>query len=150
MDWLVARQKKAIAKYGIKDPSIKAFIIFDDVIADQKAIRWSADLNSFFVEGNFSLNFATRKLLLGVRKQGSEMLHAPATVHLAADDRRLVLLAGCAQDVAALVAALRRVGRSLTRLAQHVRCVAVAQVDTHPLCSTHFISFQLTCLLPSG
>lgn len=32
LDWLVARQKKAIAKYGIKDPSIKAFIIFDDVI----------------------------------------------------------------------------------------------------------------------
>jgi hypothetical protein len=53
LDWLIARQKKAIAKYGIKDPSIKAFIIFDDVIADQKAIRWSADLNSFVVEGNF-------------------------------------------------------------------------------------------------
>jgi hypothetical protein len=51
LDWIVARQKKAIAEFGIDDPRIAAFLILDDVIADQKAIRWSADLNSFFVEG---------------------------------------------------------------------------------------------------
>jgi len=51
LDWLINRQKKAVAKYGIKDPRIAAFIILDDVIADQKVIRWSADLARFFVQG---------------------------------------------------------------------------------------------------
>jgi len=51
LDWLIHRQKKAIAKYGVKDPRVRAFIILDDVIADQKTIRWSADLASFFVQG---------------------------------------------------------------------------------------------------
>jgi len=51
LNWLKERQKKAVAKYGIDDPRIKAFIILDDVIADQKTIRYSADLASFFVEG---------------------------------------------------------------------------------------------------
>lgn len=51
LDWLIQRQKKAVAKYGVKDPRIAAFIILDDVISDQKVIRWSADLARFFVEG---------------------------------------------------------------------------------------------------
>ena len=52
IDWLCARQRKLIKKFGDeKHPAVQAFIILDDVIADQKAIRWSADLNGFFVEG---------------------------------------------------------------------------------------------------
>ncbi len=51
LDWLIQRQSKAVAKYGVKDPRIAAFIILDDVIADQKTIRWSADLQRFFVQG---------------------------------------------------------------------------------------------------
>ena len=51
LDWLVQRQKKAVSTYGIKDPRIRAFIVLDDVIADQKTIRYNADLASFFVEG---------------------------------------------------------------------------------------------------
>lgn len=51
LDWLIDRQKKAVSKYGIEDKRISAFIIFDDVIADQKVIRWSADLARFFVQG---------------------------------------------------------------------------------------------------
>lgn len=51
LDWLVARQKKLIKKFGIEDKRVHAFIILDDVIADQKVMRWNADLNSFFVEG---------------------------------------------------------------------------------------------------
>lgn len=47
------RQKKLVAEYGLKDPRIRAFIILDDVIADQKTIRWSADLARFFVLGKF-------------------------------------------------------------------------------------------------
>ena len=47
------RQKKLVAEYGVKDPRIRAFIILDDVIADQKTIRWSADLARFFVLGEF-------------------------------------------------------------------------------------------------
>lgn len=46
-----ARQKKLVAKLGKKDPRTFAFIILDDVIADQKAIRYSKLINSFFVEG---------------------------------------------------------------------------------------------------
>jgi hypothetical protein len=51
LEWLIARQSKAVEKYGVKDPRIAAFIILDDVIADQKTIRWSADLQRFFVQG---------------------------------------------------------------------------------------------------
>lgn len=51
LDWLIKRQEKAVAKYGVKDPRIAAFIVLDDVIADQKTIRWSADLARFFVQG---------------------------------------------------------------------------------------------------
>lgn len=51
LDWLVERQKKAVAKYTNKDPRVAAFIILDDVIADQKIIRWNSDLQRFFVEG---------------------------------------------------------------------------------------------------
>lgn len=48
---LIDRQKRMINKYGKKDPRTFAFIILDDVIADQRAIRWSKNINSFFVEG---------------------------------------------------------------------------------------------------
>lgn len=50
---LVARQKALINEdeQALNDPKNAAFIILDDVIADQKAIRWGVDLNSFFVEG---------------------------------------------------------------------------------------------------
>jgi len=48
---LIERQKRMIAKHGKKDPRTFAFIILDDVIADQRAIRWSKNINSFFVEG---------------------------------------------------------------------------------------------------
>jgi len=51
LDWLIQRQIAAVGKYGIKDPRVAAFIILDDVIADQKTIRWSADLARFFVQG---------------------------------------------------------------------------------------------------
>ena len=51
LDWLIQRQSAAVAKYGVKDPRIAAFVILDDVIADQKTIRWSADLARFFVQG---------------------------------------------------------------------------------------------------
>lgn len=51
LDWLVARQKRAVEKYGIEDPRIRAFLILDDVIADQKTIRYNADIARLFVEG---------------------------------------------------------------------------------------------------
>lgn len=51
LDWLVERQKKLVAKYGVKDERIRAFIVLDDVIADQKTIRYNADLARFFVLG---------------------------------------------------------------------------------------------------
>jgi len=51
LDWLVQRQRKFVQKYDVKDPRVAAFIVLDDVIADQKVIRWSADLARFFVEG---------------------------------------------------------------------------------------------------
>lgn len=57
LDWLVTRQRKAVEKYGIEDKRIAAFIILDDVIADQKTIRYNADLSRFFVEGYVTLCF---------------------------------------------------------------------------------------------
>lgn len=48
---LVARQNRLIDKYGRDDPRTSAFIIFDDVIADQTAIRYSKEINQFFVQG---------------------------------------------------------------------------------------------------
>lgn len=53
LDWLVNRQKKLVEKYGVEDPRIAAFIVLDDVIADQKTIRYNADLARFFVLGEF-------------------------------------------------------------------------------------------------
>lgn len=47
----VARQERLIEKYGKEDPRTFAFIILDDVIADQKAIRYSKWINQFFVQG---------------------------------------------------------------------------------------------------
>lgn len=55
LDWLVQRQQKLVHKYGVKDPRIRSFIILDDVIADQKTIRYNADLARFFVLGRFVL-----------------------------------------------------------------------------------------------
>lgn len=51
LDWLVKRQKTLVSKYGNEDPRVSAFIILDDVIADQNTIRYSADLARFFMEG---------------------------------------------------------------------------------------------------
>ena len=52
IEWLVQRQKKLIAcPEDLEDPNKAAFIILDDVIADQKAMRWTPNINSFFVEG---------------------------------------------------------------------------------------------------
>jgi len=58
MDWLVARQRTLINKAGgidaltdVQRKAFGAFIILDDVIADQKQIRWGVDLQRFFVEG---------------------------------------------------------------------------------------------------
>ena len=51
LNWLIDRQIKLVEKYGLEDKRIAAFIVLDDVIADQKTIRWSADLARFFVQG---------------------------------------------------------------------------------------------------
>lgn len=51
LNWLIDRQAAAVEKYGVKDPRIAAFIILDDVIADQKTIRYNADISRFFVQG---------------------------------------------------------------------------------------------------
>jgi hypothetical protein len=51
LDWLIARQQRLVKKYGKDDPRVPAFIIMDDVIQDQKTIRYNADLASFFVLG---------------------------------------------------------------------------------------------------
>ena len=51
LDNLVSRQKRLIRQYGKDDERTHAFIILDDVVADQKTIRYNADLQGFFVEG---------------------------------------------------------------------------------------------------
>jgi hypothetical protein len=51
LEWLTHRQERLIGQYGLDDKRSHAFIIFDDVIADQKAIRWGVDLNQFFIQG---------------------------------------------------------------------------------------------------
>lgn len=51
LDWLLKRQEALVKKYGNKDPRVACFIILDDVVADQKTIRYSADLARFFVQG---------------------------------------------------------------------------------------------------
>ena len=51
LNWLIDRQARLVEKYGVEDKRIAAFIILDDVVADQKTIRWSADLARFFVQG---------------------------------------------------------------------------------------------------
>lgn len=51
LNWLIERQSALVEKYGVEDPKIAAFIVLDDVVADQKTIRWSADLARFFVQG---------------------------------------------------------------------------------------------------
>lgn len=87
LDWLIQRQSAAVAKYGVKDPRIAAFVILDDVIADQKTIRWSADLARFFVQGKAALflrfaiqfsNSATRRVSISI--SCSRCLHALANL----------------------------------------------------------------------
>ena len=51
LTWLINRQKRLIEKFDIDDPRVAAFIILDDVIGDQKQMRWTASLNDFFVQG---------------------------------------------------------------------------------------------------
>lgn len=48
---LLARQSELMGKYGADDPRAHAFVILDDVIADQKMIRYTPALNTLFVEG---------------------------------------------------------------------------------------------------
>lgn len=67
LEWLVTRQRTLISKFGgvngMSDKQkemVRAFIILDDVIADQKTIRWNADLSRFFVEG-YVLRALTRR-----------------------------------------------------------------------------------------
>ena len=48
---LLARQKEMMAQYGEDNPKVFAFVILDDVIADQKLIRYTPALNTLFVEG---------------------------------------------------------------------------------------------------
>lgn len=56
---LTDRQRKLIAKFRKEhpdkdpkeEPSIQAFIILDDVIADKVAMMWNTQINSLFVEG---------------------------------------------------------------------------------------------------
>jgi hypothetical protein len=52
LDALKARQMRLISVYGREDPRTFAFVIMDDVIADQSNVRgWNTTLNSFFTEG---------------------------------------------------------------------------------------------------
>jgi len=62
LQWLRQRQMKLISEAGGRDnltpeqeKAFGAFVIFDDVISDQKVIRWEADLQRFFVEGRHLL-----------------------------------------------------------------------------------------------
>jgi len=62
LEWLVSRQRSLIDKAGGRDnltsaqeKAFSAFVILDDVISDQKIIRWQADLSRFFVEGRHLL-----------------------------------------------------------------------------------------------
>jgi hypothetical protein len=51
LEALMERQERLIAKYGADSPLVPCFCILDDVIADQKAIRYTPQLNTFFTEG---------------------------------------------------------------------------------------------------
>lgn len=65
LDELVARQKRLIKQFGKENPVTFAMIIMDDIIADQKAIRWTPSLQSFFVEGrhlNITILIATQNV----------------------------------------------------------------------------------------
>ena len=65
LDALVARQKRLIKTFGKENPCTFALIIMDDIIADQKAIRWTPSLQSFFVEGrhlNITILIATQNV----------------------------------------------------------------------------------------
>jgi hypothetical protein len=48
---LLERQDRMMEKYGEDDPRVFAFCILDDIIADQRQIRHTPALNTFFVEG---------------------------------------------------------------------------------------------------
>lgn len=52
LKWFVKRQNGLVAKFGKDADQTQAFIIFDDVIADEKAIRYNnKELLEFFVQG---------------------------------------------------------------------------------------------------
>jgi len=56
---LMERQKKLIKKFRKEhpdkepkdEPSLQAFVILDDVVADRVAMQWNTNINSLFVEG---------------------------------------------------------------------------------------------------
>lgn len=63
LDALIKRQKGLIEKYGKEDPRTFAFIILDDVIANQKQIRYSDKVAQLFVQGrhtNLSVYITTQ------------------------------------------------------------------------------------------
>lgn len=65
---LLDRQRKMIAEHGKENPATYAFCVLDDVIADQRQIRYTPALNTFFVEGrhlNISV-FITSQNIKGV------------------------------------------------------------------------------------
>lgn len=65
---LLERQREMIEKHGKENPATFAFCILDDVIADQRQIRYTPALNTFFVEGrhlNISV-FITSQQIKGV------------------------------------------------------------------------------------
>lgn len=49
--WIKKRQDKAMREHGKDNPDIYMCVIFDDVISDQHAIRYSKVLNEFFTLG---------------------------------------------------------------------------------------------------
>ena len=60
---LMERQKKLIKKFRKEhpdkdpkdEPSLQAFVILDDVVADKVAMMWNTNINSLFVEGRHLL-----------------------------------------------------------------------------------------------
>ena len=51
LDYIINTQKRLVKKYGETDPKVQMLLIMDDIIADQIALRYTADIISFFVEG---------------------------------------------------------------------------------------------------
>lgn len=51
LNWFTQRQQRLIALYGKKDRRSHAFLIMDDVINDQKTMRYNKDVAGFFTNG---------------------------------------------------------------------------------------------------